>query len=526
MTRRQLGLGVGGGAAGALPGLLQPGGTAEAATGAGRVQEACSSFTLSNGMRFVVLQRSAAPLVSFHTYADVGAADEPDGLTGLAHLLEHCAFKGTAQIGTLPDAGALDRERAVLEQCDDEFYAALAAEDAGEAAAAAAHRAQLKELQTAANQLQVPNAYGSLLTTEGGVGLNASTSQDSTQYYLSLPANKLELWMAVEASRWTQPVFRELYSEKEVIKEERRMAVENSRLGRFTESFLQQSFASLPYGRPVIGTVGDFERLGRREVEAFFRRRYRPDRLTCALVGDVDPVVVRRLATQYFGDWSPQPPTEAERRRWDVEWAGDARDVAAAVGAPATFEMTLPAGPYLMEGYYRPGASHPDALVVEVLGALLSSGRSARLYRDVVETGDALYASCYDSYPSDKYPSLFVVSGVPANGKTPDDLAERFRTQLRRLAEEPVTEAELQLIKKSTRVGLLEAMASNSTMASLLCEFQALRGDYRTLFIEPARVEAITAADVQRVAADMFRPQNRVTGVVRRGEASPLVRRA
>jgi len=96
------------------------------------------------------------------------------------------------------------------------------------------------------------------------------------------------------------------------------MAVENSRLGRFTESFLQQSFASLPYGRPVIGTVGDFERLGRREVEAFFRRRYRPDRLTCALVGDVDPVVVRRLATQYFGAYTRPFPSPTNRGKGGV----------------------------------------------------------------------------------------------------------------------------------------------------------------------------------------------------------------
>eukprot|EP00897_Mesotaenium_endlicherianum_P006600 jgi/Mesen1/5969/ME000301S05092 len=171
-----------------------------------------SSFRLANGMRWVVLERHVAPIVACHTFADVGAADEEDGVTGVAHLLEHLAFKGTAQVGTTDAA----REASILDSLDEVFYEVRDARESGNTRAVASLSERFAELQRAAAELAVPNQYGSLLARQGGVGLNAQTSQDSTEYFVSLPANKLELWMALESARFIAPVFRELYSEKEV----------------------------------------------------------------------------------------------------------------------------------------------------------------------------------------------------------------------------------------------------------------------------------------------------------------------
>jgi predicted Zn-dependent peptidase len=252
-------------------------------------------FTLPNGMRFLCAERRTAPIVSFYTYADVGAFDEPEGLTGIAHLLEHMAFKGTPRIGTVN----FQQENELLLAMDEVFYSLISAGNSREAAAL---QRQLDSLLAAASELQVPNAYGALLQREGAVGLNAATTHDSTTYVCSLPSNKLELWFALEAERFQLPVFRELYSEKKVVFEERRMRVENAPLGRFQERFAAVSLTN-NYRRPVIGFPEDLERMGRREVAQFFAEQYGPEKLTVAVVGDASPERVRQLAEKYFGGW-------------------------------------------------------------------------------------------------------------------------------------------------------------------------------------------------------------------------------
>ncbi|CAI7801662.1 unnamed protein product, partial [Closterium sp. NIES-54] len=214
------------------------------------LSERVCTFTLANGMRWIVVERRAAPIVSCHTYADVGAADEADGCTGVAHLLEHLAFKGTPVIGTR-DA---QKEARLLELIDEAFYGLKEAREGGAAEGIVKRlEDEFARLQQQAAELSVPNAFGALVSREGGVGLNATTSQDSTQYFVSLPANKLELWMALESGRFLAPVFRELYSEKEVVREERRLRIDNTPYGRFTEAFAQRAFPNSPYGRPTIG---------------------------------------------------------------------------------------------------------------------------------------------------------------------------------------------------------------------------------------------------------------------------------
>ncbi|KXZ47583.1 hypothetical protein GPECTOR_34g742 [Gonium pectorale] len=232
-----------------------------------RVEE----FTLRNGLHFIVLPRRNAPVVACHTYANVGAWNESPGATGMAHLLEHMAFKGTPRLGTVD----FRREAPLLDALDEAFYelreaqAAVAAGGPGGAGPTrvSSLRARLRSLQDAAAALAVPNAFGAALQRAGGVGLNATTSHDQTRYFVSLPSNKLELWVALEAERFRAPVFRELYSEKAVIEEERRLRVDNTPLGRYQQEYALASLAT-PYRRPVIGFEQDFDAIGRRELQA------------------------------------------------------------------------------------------------------------------------------------------------------------------------------------------------------------------------------------------------------------------
>ncbi|MFK0731004.1 MAG: M16 family metallopeptidase, partial [Gloeotrichia echinulata HAB0833] len=211
-----------------------------------RVIKQLTEFRLDNGMKFIVLERHQAPVVSFLTYADVGGVDEPDGKTGVAHFLEHLAFKGTQRIGTKDyksEQPLLNR----LQQLDTEIKTAKAG---GKKDQVAKLQAEFKQVESQAGKLVKQNELGQIVEQAGGVGLNANTSVEATRYFYSFPANKLELWMSLESERFLDPVFREFYKEKDVILEERRLRVENSPIGQMVEKFLDAAYKTHAYRRP------------------------------------------------------------------------------------------------------------------------------------------------------------------------------------------------------------------------------------------------------------------------------------
>ena len=193
-----------------------------------RVKEQITEFTLDNGLKFIVLENHDSPTVSFVTYANVGGVDEPDGQTGVAHFLEHLAFKGTREIGTTNYRA----EVKVLDKLDRLFAELQQARASGDEAKVAKLSDEFEAAQSAASKYVKQNEYGKIVDTAGGVGLNAATSADYTSYFYSFPSNKLELWMSLESERFLEPVFREFYKEKQVVLEERRLRTDNSPLGK------------------------------------------------------------------------------------------------------------------------------------------------------------------------------------------------------------------------------------------------------------------------------------------------------
>ena len=203
-----------------------------------RVANGVSEFTLDNGMKFIVLERHQAPVVSMMLYAKVGAVNEADGHTGVAHYLEHLAFKGTTKIGTKD----YQAEAPLLQEMDVVFDQLMAAEQAADEESVAALRSQFEALQAQASDYVEQNKFGQIIEQSGGRGLNATTSADATRYFYSLPSNKLELWMSLESTRFLDPVFREFYKEKQVISEHRRMRVDTFPIGQIVEKFLDVAF--------------------------------------------------------------------------------------------------------------------------------------------------------------------------------------------------------------------------------------------------------------------------------------------
>lgn len=461
-----------------------------------RVAKRVTEFRLDNGLKFVVLERHEAPVVSFLTYADVGGANEPEGKTGVAHFLEHLAFKGTTQIGTRD----YQVEQRLLNRLDQLFAQIQAAKAAGESAKAATLQAEFATIESQAASYVKQNELGQIVEQAGGVGLNANTSTDATRYFYSFPANKLELWMSLESERFLEPVYREFYKEKKVILEERRLRTENSPIGQMIEAFLAKAYTVHPYRRPVIGYAKDIQNLTRQDVQKFFETYYVPNNLAIAVVGDIDPAEVKRLAEIYFGRY-PAKPVPALVTAVEPPQT-----------APKEVTLRLPSQPWYIEGYHRPALKHPDRVVYEMITSILSDGRTSRLYKSLVENQLALNAVGANGFPGDKYPNLLLFYALTAPGRSVAEVGTGLRSEIEQLKMELVSAQELARVKTQARASLLQSLNSNEGMAELLLEYEMKTGSWRNLFQELAAIAAVTPADIQRVAQATFQPQNRTVG--------------
>jgi predicted Zn-dependent peptidase len=462
-----------------------------------RVIQNVTEFRLDNGIKFIVLERHQTPVVSFLTYADVGGVDEADGQTGVAHFLEHLAFKGTTRIGTVDykaEKPLLDR----LDQLAEQIQAATAK---GQSHLVKTLNAEFTKVEAEAARLVKQNEIGRIVKQAGGVGLNANTSSDATRYFFSFPSNKLELWMSLESERFLEPVFREFYKEKEVILEERRLRTDNSPIGQMIEAFTDTAFKVHPYRRPVIGYNQDIRSLTRKDVQTFFETHYVPGKLTIAIVGDVNPIAVKRLAQIYFGRYKAKslPVANIPVEPPQIE--------------PREVTLHLPSQPWYLEGYHRPAMNHPDHAIYEIIGSLLSEGRTSRLYKSLVEKQQvALSAQGFSGFPGDKFPNLMLFYALTAPGHSVDAVAIALRAEIDRLKTEPVSAIDLDRVKTNARAGLLRSLDSNSGMAHLLVEYEVKTGNWKNLFLELDRIATVTPAEIQRVAKATFTAQNRTIG--------------
>src|SRR6266536_4511064 len=230
---------------------------------------------LPNGLTLIVCERPEAPVFSFFTMVDAGSTQDPMGATGLAHMFEHMAFKGTDEIGTTDYAA----EKPALENVEVAYAAYLAERDK----AVDRDEAKLQKLEKAwkdaiaeADKYVVGNAFGKLVEQNGGEDMNANTSYDETAYHFSLPENRLELWAYLESERFLHPVMREFYKERNVVIEERRLRTDSNPIGRLVEQFVAAAFAAHPYHRPTVGWMADLNSFSATDAEKFFDKYYVP----------------------------------------------------------------------------------------------------------------------------------------------------------------------------------------------------------------------------------------------------------
>jgi predicted Zn-dependent peptidase len=458
--------------------------------------------TLANGLTLLVCERPEAPVFSFFTHVDVGGDREVPGITGLAHMFEHMAFKGTDRIGTTDYAKeklALEAVETAYAAYDGERRKSVGRDDKKVAELEKAWRDKIAE----ADAYVVKNEFGEIIDREGGVGLNAFTNSDETGYFFSFPANRLELWAYLESERYLKPVMREFYKERDVVHEERRMRTESQPIGRLIEQFLAAAFTAHPYGQPVVGWPSDLTTFSATDALDFHARYYIPSNMTVAVVGDVKAAEVFPLVERYFGRLPavPKPPP--------------LRTSEPAQKAERQVVIKDPAQPFYIEGYHRPAFDHPDDATYDVLQDLLSSGRTSRLYRALVRDKKiAAAASGFGGFPGVKYPGLFAFFGVPTPGHTPEEIRDAIRAEIERLKTEDVSDAELATVKTRTRANLIRQLDSNQGLAIQLGRYQARDGDWRELFRDVDQIQKVTKAEVRRVANETFVETNRTVALI------------
>jgi predicted Zn-dependent peptidase len=454
---------------------------------------------LPNGLTLIVSERPEAPVFSFYTLVDAGSADDPQGDSGLAHMFEHMAFKGSQEIGTTN----YPAEKVALAKVEI-AYAAYDAELRKLVGQDPARLASLKkafqDAQAEAQKFVIPNQFSLIAEQNGAVGINASTAEDSTQYFWSMPSNRLELWAYLESQRIGQPVQREFYKERDVVQEERRMRIDSSPVGRMVEEFLATAYVAHPYGRSGVGWESEISQVSASEAEAFHKKYYVPSNMVIAVVGDVKATEAMPILERYFSKIpagpKPEPMTTIEPRQF----------------AEKSVVIREATQPFYIEGYHRPDYRDPDDSVYDAITDIFSNGRTARLYRSLVRDQQiAATAEGFSGFPGEKYPGLFAVYAVPLPGHTPEEMRTAIHKELDRLKTEDISDEELARFKTRAKADLLRGLADNEGLAHQLAEYQTRYGDWRQLFRELDKINAVTKADVRRVANKIFVDGNRTS---------------
>src|SRR5712691_7761728 len=477
-------------------------------------------FTLPNGMHWLLFERHDSPTIVGGWVAHVGSVNEREGITGISHLFEHMMFKGTRTIGTRDidaDLRIIDEQEKVRSEMREEMKVMRERLRKGEIADPARPENQTpryRELEKRFDELVqkqratlIKDHLTQIYTKNGGEGLNAFTSEDETVYFVRVPSNRIELWSWLESDRLLNPVFREFYSERDVVYEERRMRTESTPLGKYDEAFNSLFWQASPYKWPVIGWPSDVSSITKAQADAYFGTYYAPNNLTAVLVGDFDTAAVRPVLERYFGRIPRGKMEPPEVLTSEPEQIGEKRFRAEAETSP-TVRVWYHAVPFM----------HKDRTVVDLVTDVLS-GRTGRLYKGLV-TGRQVANEASASVDLKKYDGLIQVESTVKEGKDPAAVEGAIYEELEKLKDEPLPAEELQKVKNQAKANAFRRLSSPFSIAIQLMIYDGF-GDWRYINTYAEEVDRVTAADLQRAARQYLTKENRAVGVFLRKEGSP-----
>ena len=477
--------------------------------------------TLSNGMKLLMLERNHSPTIAGGWVVRVGSVNERPGITGISHLFEHMMFKGTPTIGTNDakrDAEIINEQEIVRDAMrleEAKMRSALRRGEIDDFQKPENKTSRYRELEIKFNNLikeqrevLVKNEFDRIYTTAGASGMNAFTSNDMTGYFITVPANKLELWTWMESERLLNPVLREFYAERDVVFEERRMRTESTPLGKFQESLEALFWESHPYGWPVIGWPSDIPSISKAQADEFYSIYYAPQNITLVLVGDFNADEAERLCERYFG----RIP-RGEKKIPEVVTSEVVQKVEKRMNAEAE------ANPQVDILWHSPASGHPDSRALKVLAAVLS-GRSGRLYKALVLEAK-LATSAFAQQMSRKYAGMFNIGGEAKEPKTPSEVEDAIYVQIERLKNELVSVRELQKVKNNFAAMAVRRTSSNFHMLLQLIQYEGVVG-WKAINTEIPKILEVTAEDVQRVARKYLTKNNRTVATYTRKEGAKV----
>jgi predicted Zn-dependent peptidase len=458
-------------------------------------------YTLKNGMKFLIVKRPGAPVFTAYIRVKVGGGDEQPGKSGIAHMLEHMAFKGTPKIGTLDYA----KEKKILDQIETVGVRLSELTRSGQDASPEAKklRDQLKQLQKETEPLLVKDEFSRAFTKNGANNFNASTWKDMTSYYEELPSNKLELWAYLDSERLKNPVFREFYQERDVVLEERRTRVDNSPFGKNLEALHAAAFEKSPYKDPTIGYEKEVAALTATDLQNFYKIYYVPQNMVGAVVGDIDIERTKTILDRYFGTIpagpTPPPvnfvePPQVKERRVSVKF--DARDE-------------------IMMGYHKPTLPNREDYVFDLIGEIFCEGRTSRLHQALVEKKKiAENVDCDSSSPGSRFDNLFFVYASALGNHTLSELEKAIDEEVEKLKNTPVTQEELERARNQITSERLFKMNSNLGLAEDLTYFEVIAGDWKYLLQHEEVLKTITPQEIQAVARKFLVNTNRTVSIL------------
>ncbi len=486
----------------------------EIGTAQDQMQFPVQEFTLPNGMTFLVVERHTAPVFAGYITVAVGSAYERRGNIGSAHLLEHMMFKGSQSVGTSDykaEQGMMVREDSVWDKIDQArqelVYIRLNQPEKAEAKQKQIDslKAALDSLSASSSKFVIQNEFDRIYTRNGSAEFNANTGYDRTNYYVSLPSNRLELWFSMESDRLKHLVLREFFPERDVVSEERRLSVENNPDSKLYEQLIASAIIAHPY-HVFWEWQSEENNLKRSDVETFFKTYYIPQRMTVAVVGDVKLDDVKKLAMQYFGDM-PSGPQPAPIYTTEPEQPGERR-----------IDVEFEASPMVFVAYHMVSFDSPEQATFEVASRLLGDGRTSRLYKSLVLEKQLCMDISVGAYPGsdlgDDAPGIMNVYAYPKEGVSTADVEKGIYEELEILAAAPVDEKELQKIKNRIEANFIWSFYTNLGLAGKMALAQNQVHDWRYLLKFRNNLKAVTANDIMTVAKKYFTKENRTVATL------------
>ena len=356
-------------------------------------------FFLENGMQFLVVERPTTPQVSVRLTIRAGSALEDNGKTGIAHMLEHMMFKGTKNFGTL-DIKADEDLQAKIEDAYQTIIAEQQKRDPDQALIQSKY-AEMDVLRLKVQDIYVPQAFSSQVGKNGAVNVNAFTSKDQTQYFMSVPSDMLEQWFSIASEQLFEPSWREFYVEKDVVRREWAYRYINNPSGAAWLDLHATAYSAHPYKNPVIGWKSDIDKFSTQSAKAFHSRFYNPTNAVCILVGDVSVEEADRLANLYFARYpagfrSPEIVTREPIQQ------GPKKSVRFLKGART---------PVVRIGFHGTPMGTEDFYALDAMTMVLSHGISARITQNIVNKGLATQAWAFN--PDSRYTGMIYLGGSP-----------------------------------------------------------------------------------------------------------------